>query len=454
MGPARPIGSPGPDGCSGVAPRALVQGRRRPGLLAHGKEGGSVRYVGIDWAREFHDLAIVDEQGARLEEFRVGHDAAGIAQLFSRLEGAGGPGGLRIGIESGAPLLLDLLLEHGYTVFAINPKQADRYRDRHSIAGAKDDRLDAFVLADAVRTDSARMRALEQDSPLTEEIRLRDRARTRKVRTRVELAHQLREVLSRYHPALLALRRPMDDGFLLALLRAGSEPEAAARLTPRRVRALLERHRVRALDTQQVVQRLRAPALRSASHVTQALRDEALGLAAQIRLLNEQIATLDRQLADLLQRHPDRDLLQSLPGIADGLSARVIAEGGDALARCADASSCRVRCGTAPVTRRSGKHVGGLVRMRRGCNRELQSALFHMARASLACSRWARAYHDHLRAHGKPRNVALRALSNKWAKILHAVLRGRTAYDEERHIQRLLARAVPWAASLATPEAA
>lgn len=413
-----------------------------------------MRYVGIDWARAFHDVALVDEAGARLDQFRVTHDSQGVAELLQRMAQAGGPEGVRVGIESGSPLLLESLLEQRYTVFVINPKQADRYRDRHTVSGAKDDRLDAFVLADAVRTDGARMRPLEANTPLTEEIRLRDRARTRKVRSRVELGHQLREVLARYHPSLLTLERPMDDGFFLALLRAGPEPQAAARLSPRRVQTLLRNYRIRVLDAQQVVQRLRAPALRTAPHVVQALRDEAVDLAAQIRLLNEQIQALDEQIAGLLEKHPDRDLLQSLPGIADGLSARVIAEGGDALSRCEDSNTSRILCGTAPVTRRSGKQTRGLVTLRRGCNRELQSALFHVARGSLATSRWARAYYDNLRTRGKSRNVALRALSNKWAKILHAVLRTREPYDEQRHTRRLLERKVPWATPLGAPEAA
>jgi hypothetical protein len=413
-----------------------------------------MRYVGIDWATKFHDVAVVDDQGVREECFRVTHDASGLEGLLGRLEALGGTQGVRVGIESGAPLLLDQLLERGYTLYVINPRQADRLRDRHSMSGAKDDRLDAYVLADAVRTDGHRLRALERDAPLTEEIRLRDRARTRKVRARAELCTQLRDVLARYHPGLLALEREMTDAFFLALLRACPEPGAVARLSAGRVQRLLDRHRVRVLDAARVLERLRAPALRSPAHVVEALRDEALDVAAQIELLSEQVARLDEQLGELLGRHPDRDLLQSLPGIADGLSARVIAEGGDALARCEDSTSCQVLCGTAPVTRRSGKRSTGTVLLRRGCNRQLQSALFQMARASMARSRWARACYEHLRAHGKPRNAALRTLSNKWVKILHAVLRSRQPYAEERHVAHLIAARVPWALALGTPEAA
>lgn len=413
-----------------------------------------MRYVGIDWATQFHDVAVVDEQGALVEEFRTSHDVVGVERLFKCLEAAGGPQGVRLGVESGAPLLTDQLLDRGYTVYAINPMQADRYRDRHTMSGAKNDRLDAFVLADAVRTDHPQMRALERDTALTDEIRLRDRARTRRVQMRAQLANQLREVLARFHPGLLALERAMDDRFFLALLRACPEPVAAAALRPATVRRLLERFHVRVLTAPQVIQGLRAPVLTSHRHVVDAFRDEAQDLAGQIELLNGQIQRIDEQLEGLLERHPDRDLLQSLPGIADGLSARVIAEAGDSRQRCADASAYRVRCGTAPVTRRSGKRSKGVTTMRRGCNRQLQSALYQMARASRARSGWARAYYDHARAHGKTAGLALRALSNKWVKIMYAVLTSRTPYDEQRHVASLKARRVPWAMALGEPQAA
>jgi len=39
--------------------------------------------------------------------------------------------------------VVDALIDRGFVVYAINPKQLDRLRDRFSVAGAKDDRRDA-----------------------------------------------------------------------------------------------------------------------------------------------------------------------------------------------------------------------------------------------------------------------------------------------------------------------
>ena len=132
-----------------------------------------MKYLGLDWASEIHLVALVDQQGGLLEEWEIEHTRAATIGLLSRLEREGGPGGVKIAIESGAPLLVDLLVEAGYAVFEINPKQADRFRDRHSPAGCKDDRRDAYVLADALRTDAIWLTPVVPDRPETQELRQR-----------------------------------------------------------------------------------------------------------------------------------------------------------------------------------------------------------------------------------------------------------------------------------------
>ena len=117
-----------------------------------------------------------------------------------------------------------------------------------------------------------------------------------------------------------------------------------------------------------------------------------------------------------------------------------------------------IRGGTAPVTRRSGERRKGTrrlpgalsVRMRRACDRTLQTALFAMARASLRTSAWAKAYYRALVGRGAGHAMAVRALSNKWAKILDALLEQRVPYDEDTHVRHLLRNRVPWAKDLTT----
>jgi hypothetical protein len=407
-----------------------------------------MKYAGIDWATDRHFVALEDADGKVLEEWSVEHTPEAVAGLLVRLEREGGTREVVVGVESGAPLVTDQLLLAGYTVYALNPKQADRFRDRYAPAGSKDDRRDARVIADAVRTDSGRLKPLEHDGPLTEELRMRDRARTRLVGQRTRYGNQLRQVLSRYYPALLDLGRAMHDPFLAALLRAYPEPGSARAARLPRLRRLVAEHRIRTVDAEGLQALLHRPGFAVPRHVIAACRDEALDLVAQIELLDGQIRAADRRLGELFEGHPDRELLESLPGLGACLAIRVCAELGDHRARTADATTLQAFAGTAPVTRRSGKRGVSSITMRRGCNRVLQAALFHMARTSVHRSPWARAYLRHLRRRGLRHAKAVRSLSNKWAKILAAVLRTRRRYDEVTHVEDLLRNRVPWALGL------
>jgi hypothetical protein len=64
----------------------------------------------------------------------------------------------------------------GYSVFAINPRQVARYRERHSTSGAKSDAGDAHALADMVRTDAHQLRVVAGDSTLAEGMKVAARA--------------------------------------------------------------------------------------------------------------------------------------------------------------------------------------------------------------------------------------------------------------------------------------
>jgi hypothetical protein len=236
----------------------------------------------------------------------------------------------------------------------------------------------------------------------------------------------------------------MHDRFLLAVLRAYPVPDAAQAARTPKLERLLREHRIRALDVEQFRSVLRGPAFPVPAHVAEACRDEALDLADQIQLLNGQIERAEARLRDLFERHPDREILKSLPGLGDWLAIRVAAELGDNRARRADPTTLQAFAGTAPVTRRSGKRGIISVSMRTGCNRVLQSALFQMARCSVRRSAWAASYLRYLRGRGVPLRKAIRALSNKWAKILATVLATRTSYDEDLHVANLARNGVPW----------
>jgi hypothetical protein len=107
-------------------------------------------FVGDDWAEAHHDIEIVDETGKRLVRRRLPEGLEGISRLhaliaaampaeWAELDDVEVAGRVKVGIETERGPWVAALAAAGYEVFAINPKATSRYRDRHSMSGAKSD---------------------------------------------------------------------------------------------------------------------------------------------------------------------------------------------------------------------------------------------------------------------------------------------------------------------------
>src|SRR5689334_15192300 len=154
-----------------------------------------------------------------------------------------------------------MLLEHGFVVFAINPKQLDRFRDRFTVAGAKDDRRDAQVLAGSLRTDRQAFRRLASNNPTVIELREWSRIADELQQERTRLANRLRQQLWRYYPQAAELTDDVADDWFLALWQKVPTPAAAAKASEKAIARILQEHRIRRLDAATVLQTLRKTAL-------------------------------------------------------------------------------------------------------------------------------------------------------------------------------------------------
>ena len=403
-----------------------------------------MRSVGIDWAHETHVVVVLDEGGHSVGERAVQHTAGDLAAMASWLdEIAPVSQGRVVGMETGAGLICEYLLDRGQQVYVFNPKVVDRYRDRHNPAGSKDDRRDALVIADILRCDRDRFRPFEPDSELTTEMRLRVRGRQRLVDKRTAATNELCDALRNYYPAAVTLPSRFSDPWFLDFLRRFPDPEAAFEAQPAALARVLRQHRIRRWKTAELREHLRRERMPVRAAILRGQRALVLDLVEQIAVLNERIERADEDIASLLKQHPDRDVILSLTGVRTTLAARMLAEIGDDRTRLADHSTLQVRAGTAPVTKQSGK--GRVqVRMRRACNRHLQNVFFQQARTSRARSHWARAYYAEQRRAGRSDAAANRTLSNKWAKIVATMLVRKELYDEARHLRHLTENRVPW----------
>jgi transposase len=415
------------------------------------REGGTMSdpyelYVGIDWASTSHQICLVPPDGAQ-EVFAVAHSGAGLAALRERLQARGvSPERTAVAIEVPRGALVEALLAHGCHVYAINPKQLDRFRDRHTVAGAKDDRRDAFVAADALRTDRAAFRRLQPENPLVVQLRELSRLHGELVEEHGRLANRLREQLWRFYPQLLAVSPAADEEWLWEVLRVAPTPAAGRRLTVSALRALLARHRIRRLTAEAVSAALQEPALPVGPGTLAAASEHLALLLPRLRLVHEQRAQCERRLDRLMRElaaepagadpveHRDVTILQSLPGAGKVVVATMLAEAAAALTE-RDYQTLRAQAGIAPVTRQSGK--SRLVLMRRACNGRLRAAVFHWARNAIRFDAVARAHYERLRErHGYAR--ALRGVADRLLHLALKLLATGQLYDSHRR-QRVAA---------------
>jgi len=236
-------------------------------------------YVGVDWGNQTHQVAVLDTaRGLRGE--RVGaHDGPGLHALASWLAELAAPGTVAVAIEVPHGAVVDTLLERGFAVYALNPRPMDRFRDRDTVAGAKDDRRDAQVLAAALLTDRPAFRRLHVDDPQVVQLRELTRIEAELSEALRRLANRLREQLLRFYPQALELCPAADEPWFWALLTQLPTPTAAARRRRGPVAALLREYRLRRRTADEVLTVLRRTPLTVAPGTLEAATEHiALGL--------------------------------------------------------------------------------------------------------------------------------------------------------------------------------
>jgi transposase len=402
-------------------------------------------FVGVDWGSAAHDLCVVDATGAVRGRRRVPHTAEEVHAAVTWLRALTGvaPAQIAIAIETPRGVLVDTLIELGFAVFAINPKQLDRFRDRFSPSGAKDDTRDAQVLSDALRTDARAFRRVRPDEALIIELREVTRLREDLLEDEGRLANRLRDQLLRVDAGWLEVVPAADEPWLWTVLIDHPDPATWSRLTRRQLTRVLYAHRLRRVTAEDLLPRLRAARLTVAAGVTDAVAARIAAVAAQVRLVHEQRLQAERRIDRLLARlapaetaetelgeHHDVEILLSLPGVGRMVTATMLTEATGPLAD-RDYATLRAHAGTAPVTRRSGRRLH-TVHMRYACKGRLRQAMYHWARTSIQRDAATRRYYEALRTRGHHYARALRSVADRWMRILVAMLRSRTLYDATR----------------------
>jgi transposase len=388
-------------------------------------------FAGIDWGGEHHQLCVIGADGKRLLQLRVSHDVAGLADLDRQLLRFGER--LPIAVERSEGLLVEHLQAAGHAVFPVSPRIAARARERYKVAAVKDDRFDAFVLADTLRHEHAQWRALPVPSPLLAEIKALTRDRDRLLETQQAVEHQLRMILEAYHPAPVRLFSSVDRQITLSFVLDYPTPAIASRIKTTRMSGFLTRHHYTGrVPAQVLAERMRTNLLSGSPGTVAGKSFSAQSFTRLLQLLNSQIADYDDAIATAVAEHADSRIFASFPGVGPVLTGVLLAEIGENRQRFPSAAVLLAESGLAPITRASGRSRS--VRFRYAANTHLRDAAMWWAFNSIKESTWAAGVFREARdQRGQRYHRALRGLAARWMRILWRCWTNGVPYDPTQH---------------------
>lgn len=403
-------------------------------------------FAGFDWAKDHHDIIIVDVKGCIVADFRIEHTPDG--WKLWREKTSSWPA-LGVAIETSFGAAVEQLLESGIAVYPVNPMNAKRYRERRCSSGNKTDRHDAWALADALRMDGHAWRMLGAQDPLIAELRILCRDEVALIEERTALINQLQQALHEYYPAALEAFDDWTSPGPWAFVEAFPSAAELRKAGKRKWDKFLHSHRLYRSQTYEdrIAAFEKAGDWKASAPLVAVKSLYAVARCKQLRVLQAQLDAYRRRIEELFASHPDSGLFGSLPGAGPKLAPRLLGEIGSDRTLYGDAQGLQCMAGTAPVSYQSGQiHK---VNLRRACNKNLRHAMHLFSDKSRAQCVWAAKYYNALRQRGKSHAQALRSLGQRWLKIIWKMWQTRTFYDPNLHMKNQLAHG-SWVLQLVT----
>jgi transposase len=388
-------------------------------------------FAGFDWAKDHHCVVVVDAHGEVVTLFEFQHSAEGWKDFSERVASLAGLG---VAIETSSGPAVDQLLQREFTVFPVNPAASESYRQRKAPSGTKTDHHDAWALADALRVDGQRWKALAPSDPLSLQLRLLCKDEVALIEQRTQLVNQLQQALLEYYPAALEAFEDWTQSFSWDFIIEFPTPEKLAKVGAHRWRKFLHTHHLWRPGS--VDKRLeifgRATGFQGSAGVVKAKSQLAVSLCKVLRTLEQQLQEYRQQIEELFKHHPDHHLFGSLPGAGDVLAPRLMAAVGTDLNRYGnELSVLQAFAGTAPISYQSGQIRKA--RMRWACDKFMRYTVHLWAECFWKYSPWGKVYYRKKRQEGKSHACALRCLAQRLLKILFRMILDHKPYDAELH---------------------
>lgn len=390
-------------------------------------------FCGIDWAKKHLDFCIEDSRGDILKRGRIDNSEKGFNSLlkeFARLEIESE---VAVSIESPHQRVVDFLIARGVSVYPVNPKAVFDYRRSRFPSGSKSDTADAQLLADYLREHHKYLRVWQISEPSLRKLKILVDDRDKLVQHKVRLRNQLESTLEEYYPQALSAFSNLTTKTALSFLSQFPTFSSTQQISQQEWQEFLDSCRCFHPSARKRFKKaMKLPPIEISPVVVEAKSLFVTAIVQQLNIIVLRLKEYKKEISNLLSRFDDGDRFRSFPGIDVIIAAKLLTSIGIDRNRFSSANELQSFYGTAPYTRGSGQRVS--VHFRVKCNKKMRTALEQMARASIRCSKWAKNYYDKKRNEGKDGHHALRCLANSWLKIIFAVWRDKTYYDENIHL--------------------
>lgn len=405
-------------------------------------------YIGIDWADQKHDVALLPAGHEQAEHRQVEQTPEALDAWATELRQRFGGRPVAVCLEQSKGGLIYALMKYEFLVlYPINPKQLARFREALAPSGRKDDPTDASLALLLLVKHRDQLRPWRPDDAPTRLIRILAEDRRGLIAERTRLCNRLQDRLKQVFPLALEVLGSLTTELAAEFLARYSSFAELKQAPADDIAALYRLHSLGQAKIEERLERIAAATpLTTDPALVESGRLLVRSLATQLQALAEPLRQYDRQLADAMRQHPDAPIFESFPGAGDALAPRLLAAFGADRQRLDSANEMQNLSGIAPVTRRSGRTMSVLRRW--ACNKFLRQTFHEFAQHSLPQSAWAKAYYQMQRERGKKHHAAVRALAFKWIRILFRCWKDRCTYNELLYCGKLMQRHAPLLAHL------
>ncbi|MDH4201238.1 MAG: IS110 family transposase [Spirochaetia bacterium] len=384
-------------------------------------------YIGIDNANLTHSVSIIDENGNLLKGFEIENNNDGFQKLRMNLNNYTDP---VIAMEIPHGPLVDFLRTLTFKKFSLNPLKVKRFKEIYSVSGNKNDIVDSNAIAQYIRFNEKKSREMIFNSQEVETLKLLGISHERMKKEHTRYTNRLLFIFRQYFPLYDALFSETAPKILLKMvikypiwtkLKAENQDDLK--------KFFIANKYCNGKYIEKSLKKIHDYVHNVAEEVETALSFEATTIANILLMLKSQIAEIEKEMAKITSNHSMGKIFDSLPGAGALLAGKLLGMMGDNKNRFSNANQAQCLFGTAPMNYQSGGYHKVITR--KACNKRSKSILYAYAFSSLRFSKWARGYYDKQRKLGKRHSVAIRALSNKWLKIIYSMWQHEQVYNEK-----------------------